>query len=212
MHDVIPLYEDDIVKTYDLLTGLGVDSFTLLVTPLYKMKKTNSFVKDSLFTEFLLSLDLEISLHGYSHFTKSGSMHEFSEISSERAMVRLKDALFKHGFGRKPVGFIPPLWEAPPHVIKSVKQLGLDYCVIGHHIHRSSDMKTFTTADPIISQGTRVFNMEPAMLEIELGGALQLAIHPKDHQMNNIFDFLGELKDQRDYRFLGYRDCLVNKK
>ena len=213
IHDVIPVYEDDIIKTYDLLTDLGITNCTLLVTPLYGMKKTNSFVKESLFSEFLLSLDLELSLHGYSHFTKSGSMHEFSEISSDRANSRLRDAvaLFKKGFGQRPIGFIPPLWESPPLVIKVAKQIGLEYCVIGSHIHRLSDMKIFSTAEPVIGQGTRSLDMESAMLEIELGGALQVAIHPKDHQMNNIFEFLSNLRDQ-GYRFIGYRDCILGKR
>lgn len=214
MHDVVPILEDDIVKTYDLLTDLGINNFTFLVTPFYRMKKTNSFVKGSLFSEFLLSLDLELSLHGYSHFTKSGSMHEFSEITTERALTRLRDgiALFKKGFGRKPIGFIPPLWDAPPRVIKSVKQIGLDYCVIGHQIWRLSDLRVFSTAAPIIGQGSRSIDMEPAMLEIELGGALQIGIHPKDYMMNNLFELLGDLKDRQGYRFIGYGDFISEKK
>ncbi len=214
MHDVIPIYEDDIIKTYDLLTNLGIDSFTLLVTPLYHMKKTNSFVKGSLFSEFLLSLGLELSLHGYSHFTKSGSMQEFTKISSDRALSRLRDAvtLFRKGFSRKPVGFIPPLWQAPPRVIKAANQIGLDYCVNRNQIHCPSDGIVFSTAEPIIGQGTRSIDMESSMLEIELGGALQIAIHPKDHLKNNIIDFLGELKDQMGYRFIGYSDYIQEKK
>ncbi len=213
IHDIIPPYENDIIKTYDLLTDLGITSYTLLITPLYRMKKMNSFVKDSLFSEFLLSLGLEISLHGYSHYTKSGSMREFSEISSDRALSRLKDAvaLFKKGFGQKPVGFVPPLWESPPLVTKVAKQIGLQYCVIGNHINRFSDMKIFSTADPIISQGTRSLDMESAMVEIELGGALQVAVHPKDYQMNDLFEFLGDLKDEKGYRFTGYRDCILKR-
>ena len=77
IHDITPAHEDDVVRTCDSLTDMGITSLTLLVTPFYAMKKANSFTKGSLFSEYLLSLDLEISLHGYSHFTKSGTMHEF---------------------------------------------------------------------------------------------------------------------------------------
>ena len=213
IHDIIPTSEDDIVKTYDQLMDFGVTSCTLLVTPFYQMKKTNSFIKGSLFSEFLLSLDLELSLHGYSHFTKSGSMAEFTDIPTDRVLSRLRDgvALFKKGFGRRPVGFVPPLWNAPPRVAKSVKQIGLDYCVINNHIHRLSDSRVFSTAEPIIGQGTRSIDMESAMLEIELGGALQISIHPRDYKMNNLFELLGDLKDRQGYRFVGYRDYLSLK-
>ena len=66
IHDISPVHEDDVVRTYDLLSNLGISSLTLLVTPFYAMRKANSFTKGSLFSEFLLSLNLEISLHGYS--------------------------------------------------------------------------------------------------------------------------------------------------
>ena len=93
IHDVTPVHEDDIVRTCDLLTDMGISSLTLLVTPFYAMKKSNSFTKGSLFSEYLLSLDLEISLHGYSHFTKSGTMNEFSSMTSQKALTRLKDGI-----------------------------------------------------------------------------------------------------------------------
>lgn len=214
IHDIIPPLEDHIVKTYDLLTDLGISSYTLLVTPFYQMKKTNSFVKGSLFSEFLLSLGFELSLHGYSHFTKSGSMCEFSDTTTERMLVRLRDgiSLFKKGFGQKPVGFIPPLWEAPPRMLKVAKQIGFVYCVLRNLINRLSDSKVFSTAEPIIGQGGRLVEIESAMLEIELGGALQIAIHPKDYKENNLFKLIEDLKDQHGYRFTSYRDYLNTAK
>ncbi|MFW9832970.1 MAG: DUF2334 domain-containing protein, partial [Candidatus Thorarchaeota archaeon] len=73
IHDVSPIHEDDFVKTYDLLTDLGISSLTLLVTPFYGLKKSNKISDSDIFTKFLKSLDLEIAMHGYSHFSKSGS-------------------------------------------------------------------------------------------------------------------------------------------
>ncbi|MGY5858005.1 MAG: DUF2334 domain-containing protein [Candidatus Thorarchaeota archaeon] len=214
IHDVSPVHEDDIVKTCDLLIDLGISSFTLLVTPFYAMKKANSFSRGSLFSEYLLSLDLEISLHGYSHFTKSGTMNEFSSITTPKAKSRLKDgvSLIKTGFGKKPVGFVPPLWEAPPRVVKSVKEIGLVYGVENMNIHRFSDSRTFSTGAHILSQGKRTINTESAIFEMELGGSLQIAIHPADHRMNNIFDLLSNLKDGQEYRFLSYSDYLSETK
>ncbi|MBE0527373.1 MAG: DUF2334 domain-containing protein [Candidatus Thorarchaeota archaeon] len=214
IHDITPVHEDDIVRTCDLLTDMGISSLTLLVTPFYAMKKTNSFSRGSLFSEYLLSLGLEISLHGYSHFTKSGTMNEFSSITSEKAKSRLLDGinLVRTGFGKKPVGFVPPLWEAPPRILKSLKEAGLVYGVENTNIHRFSDSRTFSTGANIISQGKRTVNTESAIFEMELGGSLQIGIHPTDYRMNNILDLLSDLKDRQDYSFVGYRDYLSGKK
>jgi len=214
IHDITPFHEDDIVQTYDLLCDLGISSFTLLATPFYALKKSNSFSKGSLFSEFLLSLDLEIALHGYSHFTKSGAMNEFSSLSTKKTMSRLKDgiSLIQRSFAQKPSGFVPPMWESPPRVIKAVKDLGLVYSVEGDSIHHCSDSKVFSTAGRIIGQGQRILNTEAAIFEIELGGSLQIAIHPSDYRTNDLFDLLTDLKDRQNYRFLGYRDYLLEKK
>jgi len=214
IHDVTPFHEDDIVRTYDILTNLGISSLTLLVTPFYGMKKINSFSQGSLFSEFLLSLDLEISLHGYSHFTKSGTMNEFSSLPAERAKSRLKDgvSLMRKSFGQKPVGFVPPLWNAPPRVIKAAKEAKLVYCVEGNNIYRSTDSKVFSTAERIIGQGHSTINAEAAIFEMELGGALQIGIHPTDFRTNDLFEILSDLKDRQDYSFIGYRDYLSGKK
>ncbi len=214
IHDVIPIHEDDIIRTYDLLTNLGITSLTLLITPFYGMKKVNSFSQGFLFSEFLLSLDLELSLHGYSHFTKSGTMNEFSSLPADRALSRLKDgvSLMRKSFGQKPVGFIPPLWNCPPRIIKAVKEVDLVYCVIGNNIYRISDSKVFSTGERIIGQGQRTINTEAAIFEMELGGALQIGIHPCDYRTNDLFEILSDLKDRQEYSFIGYRDYLLGKK
>lgn len=214
IHDVSPTFEDDIVRTCDSLSSLGISDLTLLVTPFYEMKKSNSFTRGSLFGEYLLSLDYEISLHGYSHFTKSGAMNEFASLQTEKAKSRLKDGynLLRTGFGRPPVGFIPPMWDAPPRIFKFVKETGFKYGVDDLNIHRFSDSRVFSTAAKIISQGKRFVDTESAIFEIELGGSLQIAMHPSDYRMNDIFELLTDLKDQRDYKFLSYWDYLSTKK
>ena len=214
LHDITPIFEDDIVKTYDLLTDMGITDYTLLVTPFYDMKKVNSFQKESMFTEFLISLGLETSLHGYSHFTKSGSMNEFSSLTTEKAKSRLRDGIsqMQTSFGKKPLGFVPPLWEAPPRIIKTAKEVGFVYGVENNNIHRFSDSRIFSTAERIISQGHRTINTESSIFEIELGGSLQIAMHPSDYRMNTLLDLLSDLKDRKNYRFLSYRKYLEEKK
>lgn len=214
MHDISPVFEDDIVQSYDLLADLGISSLTLLVTPFYGLKKTNKFTEGNLFTKFLMSLDLEISMHGYSHFAKSGSLNEFDKMTNEKATSRLKNgvSIIRRGFGTKPSGFVPPLWESSPKIIKSVKKIGLDYCVNRNNIHDLSNDRVFHTAERIVSQGKRSLSIEESLFEIELGGALQVGVHPLDHRMNGLFELLEDMRDRLGYRFTGFKDYLSSVK
>jgi predicted deacetylase len=213
IHDITPVNEDDIIHTYDLLAEFGITDMTLLITPFYGLKKTNCFKLGSNFSEFLLSLELEISLHGYSHFAKSGSPNEFLGLTNERAISRMRDgiALIKQGFGRRPIGFIPPLWSSPPHIAKAAKEVGFEYCVIEDQIHLLKQSRVLGTGARVISQGQRMLNTEAAMFEIELGGALQIGIHPFDYRVNSLFSLIEELKDRQGYKFHGYHNYLRKK-
>ncbi len=214
LHDISPAFEDDIVRTCDSLADLGITNFTLLITPFYEMKKSNSFTRGSFLGEYLLSLNLEISLHGYSHFSKSGSMNEFASLPVDKTKSRMEAGynLIRSGFGKAPAGFVPPLWDAPSRVFKVAKEIGFKYAVDDNNIHRFSDSRVFSTAARIISQGRRFVDTESAIFEIELGGSLQIGIHPNDHRMNDIFELLTDLKDQREYRFLSYKDYISERK
>ncbi len=210
MHDITPVFEDDIVQSYDLLADLGISSLTMLVTPFYGLKKSNKFTNHDMFTKFLRSLDLEISMHGYSHFAKSGSLKEFDKLTQEKVISRLRDgvSIMLKGFGIKPYGFVPPLWESAPKIVKATKKIGFDYCVNGNNIHNHSKNRVFQTAERIVSQGQRTLSFEAALFEIELGGALQIGIHPRDYRMNGIFELLVDLKDRLGYRFVGIQEYL----
>jgi predicted deacetylase len=212
LHDVSPIYEDDIVTTYDLLSDLGISSLTLLVTPFYGLKKSNKISESDIFTKFLKSLELEIGMHGYSHFSKSGSLNEFNGMTQKKVSSRLKDgvSVIKKGFGTKPTGFVPPLWESPPKIVKASKEVGLEFCVSGNSVHRHSDGAIFNTTERIISEGQRALNMEASLIEIELGGSLQIGIHPLDHRTNQLFEVLADLKDRLGYKFLGFTDYLCS--
>lgn len=210
IHDISPSYEDDIVKTYDRLADLDIAKLTLLATPFYGLKKSNKISEDSIFTKFLKSLDLELAMHGYSHFSKSGSLQEFDGLVHSKVVSRIRDgvSILKKGFSLTPSGFVPPSWESPPKVVKAVKELGLGFCVNGNSIHRFSDDAIFTTAERIVSEGKRTLNIETSLIEIELGGSLQIGIHPLDHRTNKLFEVLEDLKCRLGYNFMGYNDYL----
>jgi predicted deacetylase len=212
LHDVTPAFEDDIVTTYDMLSDFGITSLTLLVTPFYGLKKTNKISDADIFTKFLKSLDLEIAMHGYSHFSKSGSLNEFNGMTQKKVVSRLKDgiSILTRGFGVKPSGFVPPLWESSPKIIKAAKEVGLGFCVNGNSIHRHSDSIIFNTSERIVSEGHRSLNIESSLIEIELGGSLQIGVHPLDHRTNRLFEVLEDLKDRLGYKFMGYTDYLAS--
>jgi predicted deacetylase len=214
IHDVSPMFEDDVLSVYDRLTDLGIISFTLLVTPMHSMRKTNILEQHPIFSEYLTSLNLEVSLHGYSHSTKSGQADEFARITKGRAETRLRSGIgmIRGTLGQNPYGFVPPMWRAPPRVANVAKSLGLHYCVNENDIHRFSDSTILKTADFIVSQGDRSVSFENAMLEMELGGPLQIAIHPRDHEQNHLFSLLEDMKDRLGYKFSGYRDYILFSK
>lgn len=210
LHDVSPVYENDIITTIDLLSDLGISNLTLLVTPFYGLKKSNRIFEGDIFTKFLKSLDLEVAMHGYSHFSKSGSLNEFDGLPQEKVVSRIKDgiAILTKGFGKKPTGLVPPQWDCSPKVVRAAKALGLGYCVNGNSIHRHFDDVVFNTGERIVSEGKRTLNMEASLIEIELGGSLQVGIHPLDHRTNKLFEVLKDLKDRLNYRFVGYNEFL----
>jgi len=213
LHDVSPAFENDVVASCDRLSDLGVSSFTLLVVPMYGLKKSNSFERSPLFSEYLQSLGLEISMHGYSHFTKSGSMDEFRTMDSKRVAKRAKSgaAAIASSFGQKPYGFVPPLWQAPPRVGKAMKAAGMKYSVVENNIHSFSDERMHRTMEFLVSQGVKGTSFANALLEIELGGPVQVGIHPRDHIETQVFKLIEDMKDRLNYTFVGYRDYLTHR-
>ena len=210
IHDVSPIYENHIIKTCDRLQDLGITSYSLLTTPFYKLKTSNKFEKKGFFSEYLRSLGLEIAMHGYSHQTKSGSNAEFSKMPSDRMRLRLKQGLtlIRNAFSETPVGFIPPLWIAPNGLTKIAKEAGFAYCAIVDIVHNLRDGTKHDTSYNIISQGLDFTTYTNATLETELGGPLQIGIHPLDILNNQLLDFLADLKDRLGYNFLSYGDYL----
>jgi predicted deacetylase len=213
LHDVSPVFEDDVVASCDRFADLGISSFSLLVVPMYALKKANSFEKSPLFSEYLQSLGLEISMHGYSHFTKSGSMDEFRKMDSKRVTKRAKSgvAIIAASLGQKPYGFVPPLWQAPPRVGKAMKAAGMKYSVVENKIHSFLDGRIHRTVETLVSQGVKGTSFANALLEIELGGPVQVGVHPRDHAETQVFELIEDMKDRMDYSFIGYCDYLTHR-
>jgi predicted deacetylase len=213
VHEVTPAYEDDVVKSCDMLDDIGITDYTLLVVPFFGMKMANSFEKHELFTDYLKSLGVELSLHGYSHYSKSGSPDEFKGIPYERMISRLRlgFSLFEKAFGHRPTGVVPPMWSASSRLASASLQLGLQYCVIENRIH-SEDQQVHTTSQRIVSSGSGDIPSMNALVEIELGGSVQVAIHPADYHYNRMRELLLDLRDRLDYSFTGYASYLFGRK
>jgi predicted deacetylase len=210
VHDVSPLFEDDFIKTCDMLQDFGIEDYTLLVTPFYAMRQTNNFQKHEIFTRYVESLGLEISLHGYSHMTKAGGNAEFAKMSPERMASRLKlgYSLMRKTFGTPPVGFIPPLWKAPVSLVQVASELGLRYCVVADALYYLKTGEKLETAYTIVSQGDKRVNHVDALLELELGGPVQIAVHPCDYASPKMQALIRDMIDRLGYRFIGYRSFL----
>jgi predicted deacetylase len=210
MHDVTPAFEDDVLSSYDRLIDLGINSFTLLVTPMFEMKKSNTLERNPIFSQYISSLNLEVSLHGYGHLSKSGRTDEFSSLEQERAISRMRAgiSMVRNSIGQIPYGFVPPGWKVPPRISKAVEGMGLHYCVSGNEIHCFKEQKILKTADLVVSHGEPSASFVNAMLEIELGGPIQIAVHPKDHRFAPVFKLIEDMKDRLGYKFTGYRDYI----
>ncbi|MHA1742055.1 MAG: DUF2334 domain-containing protein [Candidatus Thorarchaeota archaeon] len=210
LHEVTPAFEDDIVTTCDLLEDLGISSVTLLVVPFYGLRRANTFERHNVFAEYLASLGKELSIHGYTHVTKSGAPHEFRRLKTDRLLSRMKTAvtLFTRTFGKTPPGVVPPSWTAPSKLAAIAKDLGMRYCVIENTVNVLGEGRRFQVADRIISSGSSRLNLDTALVEMELGGPLQIAVHPLDHRNNNMLDILADLRDRLGYSFVGYLDYL----
>jgi len=207
---ISPAFENDIITTIDRMDEIGIDSYTLLITPMYEMKGSANFEKHEIFVKYLKSLDQEISLHGYSFLAKSGGASEFKNLNSEQMTSRVQRGVtsVRKVFGSRPVGFIPPKWLAPPRILKIVEDMKLDYCVVGNEIHLLKKKSVLSTADHFVSNGDGKLEIVDSLLELEIGGAMQLAIHPADCRSNSVFNLIADMKDRLGYSFVSYRDYL----
>ncbi len=213
IHHITPSYEDEIIRTCDLLEEIGIDSYSLLLTPFYKMKRSNTFEKHELFSSYLSSLGQEISLCGYAMQSKSGSESEFQRMSQEQmaSRIRLGFSFMKKAFETRPVGFVPPMWVAPSSLVGIVKQLKFKYCTIGNTIYCTDSGSQMSTTYHIIGKGDRSLSKSDAYLELELGGPVQIALHPNSFFMDDMYDLIVDMKDRLGYRFIGYSDYLLEK-
>jgi predicted deacetylase len=131
-------------------------------------------------------------------------------MAQDRAVARLKSgfAAVEKSLGQKPSGFVPPLWLAPLRIVDAAKTIGLEYCVIANKVYSFTKPRVFTTAQYLVSEGSARTSFVDSVLELELGGAVQLGVHPLDYRSNKVFDILQDMKDRLGYRFTGYLDYL----
>ena len=207
---VSPAFEDKIVQTMDRLDEIGIDSFTLLVTPLFEMKGSNNFEKHDVFSKYLISMGQELSLYGFSHLTKSGDSAEFKGLNVEQIKSKLQRGVssFRSAFGFHPTGFVPPQWIAPSSIQKAMDSMKFKYYVVDNQIHSFDGNKVFTTTDHFISIGDGKLDIMDSLIELEIGGAMQIAIHPNDYGSDSIFALITDMRDRLGYKFLSYRDYL----
>ncbi len=206
IHDISPLYEDDFIRLYDVLADLGIDEYTLLLTPFLNMKASNRFEKYPLFSEFIESLGLEISIYGYSHLTKSGKPAEFHRMPLEqmKSRIKLSSSLLNRSFDLPLVGFIPPEWVAPRNLKAAVASVNLKYCCIDNRIIPVAHGDHFETVHHLLSHENGHLSLTDALIELEVGGPIQLSLHPRNWNVKKVIDLLEDMKDRLDYRFMGY--------
>jgi len=213
IHDVSPQYEDDVIRLYDVLTDLGINDYTLLLTPFLNMKASNRFEKHPLFTEFIESLGLEISIHGYSHLTKSGKPAEFHRMPLEqmKSRIKLSLSLLNRSFNSSIIGFIPPEWVAPRNLKAAADSADLKYCCIGNRVIPITHGDQFETVHYLLSHGNGHLSLTDALIELEVGGPLQLSLHPRDWNVEKVIDLLEDMHDRLDYRFMSYWKFLESR-
>ena len=207
---VSPAFEDKILQTIDRLHDFGIDSFTLLVTPLFEMKGSNNFEKHYVFSKYLKSLDQELSLYGFSHLAKSGESTEFKGLNKDQIKSRVQRGVssFRNAFGTYPIGFVPPRWIAPSGIQKALESLKFEYIVVGNQIYYPKENRSFLTTDYFIGKGDGKLDIINSLIELEVGGAMQIALHPNDYLSDSIFNLITDMRDRLGYRFLSYQDYL----
>jgi len=122
--------------------------------------------------------------------------------------LKLGVSMMKKGLGIKPTGFVPPYWKAQQSLTKIAGELSLSYCVIGDSIFDLKNKLRYETTLHLVSQGKGSISQSDAFLELELGGPVQIAIHPLDSRIASILNLITDMKDRLGYSFEGYRSYL----
>ncbi|UCH05466.1 MAG: hypothetical protein JSW05_04695, partial [Candidatus Thorarchaeota archaeon] len=102
-------------------------------------------------------------------------------------------------------------WQAPPRVGKAMRAEGMKYSVVENKIHSFSDERVHRTVEFLVSQGVKGTSFANALLEIELGGPVQVGVHPRDYTETKVFELIEDMKDRLEYSFIGYRDYLAHR-
>ncbi|MCS7149929.1 MAG: DUF2334 domain-containing protein [Caldimicrobium sp.] len=132
LHDVNPIFSNEVERALELFSRHKLDTFSLLVVPNYHGR--SSLFEKKAFVNGLKSLEkAELILHGYSHrgvtpltqrIWTSGE-GEFATLTAEETMLRLCKAQAEIcGTGLKCEFFVPPAWIGNPYLEEFLQSLG----------------------------------------------------------------------------------------
>jgi hypothetical protein len=92
--------------------------------------------------------------------------------------------------------------------VDAAREVGFSYCVIGNKLYSFAGSRAFTTGRCLISEGSANTSFVDSVVELELGGAVQVGVHPMNYRANKVFELLEDMRDRLDYHFIGYLDYL----
>ncbi len=215
IHDAVPYYEYEFGQVLNLFREYNITDFSILIPMHYKRKGYNLIPQKAHFISLLLGLKKELVLHGYFHEKKNGEPDEFFDEVEELAVNRFRLAIdaYHRSFRKYPDGFIPPMWRMSQTIFDLTLAYKLRYTVKGNSIYDLKNNIVYQTNAMIIGPGNIPITPYYALFEIELGGPIQVAIHPLDaNRMENLRRLLTNLIDDNKYKPISYSSIINSQK
>ncbi len=207
IHDAVPYYEYEFGQVVKLFNEFGITDYSILVPMHYKRKGYNLIPQKAHFISLLLNIKKELVLHGYFHEKKNGEPDEFFDTPEELAINRFRLAIdaYHRSFRIYPQGFIPPMWRMSQTIFDMTIAYKLRYTVKGNQIYDLKNKIIHLTNAIIIGPGNIPITPYYALFEIELGGPIQVAVHPLDaNNIENLTRLLTNLIDDNKYKPVSY--------
>jgi predicted deacetylase len=206
IHDVAPCFLEQVRRKRNFLLRQGVGEFSYLVVPQYSGKESQDIRRNPEFLDFLMSEGRELALHGFTH---KGFMGEFSRIKYDNAVIRLEKGIdyFSEAFGRRPEGFVPPVWGLSKLGLRAVVEEGFNYAALKNSFYYIKGNRRFKSIIVIRGGPLTINSVLDSALRIEMGAPIQIALHPKDNMFKlSIIKQLITLVKKKGYEFVSYRD------
>ncbi|MEM2143222.1 MAG: hypothetical protein QXQ81_08205, partial [Candidatus Thorarchaeota archaeon] len=122
--------------------------------------------------------------------------------------VRLGAEMFERVFGFRPAGYVPPEWESTRAMARALSTMNFGFVVDGNRILYSGHGPCAVSGS-VISFGDYRVPVVDVLVEMELGGSLQIAVHPHDHRYPAMRELLVDLRDRLGYRFFAYGEYAI---